>query len=328
MRSIVLHNVPPFILRELPDRPGSRAMPRLLICLSMAALFWASGLAAQEARSGTPGTSKITGDWTTLFKTHPVSISPTQVQVTDMTGTDVNDKTWTVVHTKYFDLHYQPTSDREKVKRLARSVDSIYIFLQGRLGVERPTPIKAFLIPDVVGHSVNYPKLNMVLTGDAGDYVLNMGSLLHECTHLFAHQYLEHGRRSKWTGEYMCHYLQARLRLMERGVDFKQQYRGSAAHRPLPSLSVLDGPGDSPDYSAAAMLYYFLEDRYGADKLNDFWRARLDADGRAPARDAFDAPFEKVFNKTAAELEEEWRAYWGQAHAPPKAPERGGKGNQ
>ena len=285
-------------------------MLRLLSCLAMALLFWTTPSVAKDHGPGATPASRSTGDWAIFFRTYPVSISPTQVQVTDMTGTLVNNKTWTVIHTKYFDLHHQPTSDLEKVRRLARSMDSIYTFLQGRLGVKCPTPIKAFLVPDVVGHSVSYAKLNMVHTGDAGDYVLNMGSLLHECTHLFALQYLEHGQHSKWTGEYMCHYLQTRLRLVERGIDFKQQHRGSASRRPLPSLSALDRPGSSPDYSAAAMLYYFLEERYGADKLNDFWRARMDADGRGSARDAFETPFQKVFKKTVAELEKEWRAFW------------------
>jgi hypothetical protein len=292
----------------------------LLFCLATALLLWANPSAAQEARSGAPRASKITGDWAILFKSRPIAISPTQVRITDMAGADVNDKTWTVVHTKYFDLHYQPTSDQEKVRRLAKSMDSIYAFLQGRLGVERPFPIKAFLIPDVRGHSLSYPKLNMIRTGDAGNFILNMGSFLHETTHLFAHQYLEHGRRSIWVGEYMCHYLQTRMRLMGEGIDFMRQYRQRTASRELPSWSALDDPGDSPDYPAAAMVYYFLEEKYGADKLNDFWRERLEAGRPGAGRAPFEAPFQKVFNKPVAQLEDEWRAFWGQAHAPPKAP--------
>jgi len=325
MRRIVLHNAPPYILSGQADRAGCRAVPRLLSCLLVAFLFWANPSAAQEPRSGGARASGITGDWAILFKTQPIPVSPTQVRITDMAGTDVNDKTWSVTHTKYFDLHFQPTSDREKVKRLAKSMDSIYTFLQGRLGVERTVPIKAFLIPDVKGHSLSYPKLNMILIGDAGNFILNMGSFLHETTHLFAHQYLEHGRRSKWTGEYMCHYLQARLRLLGEGIDFLQHYRENTAHRQLPSWSLLDDPGDHPDYPAAVMLYYFLEEKYGAGKLNDFWRERLEADRPGAGRDTFEASFQKVFNQPAAELEEEWRAFWGPDQSPPKTPSPKGR---
>ena len=320
MKRIVLHNVPPFILPGPADRAGCWAAPRLLSCLLVAFLFWANPSAAQEALSGAPHAPKITGDWAILFKTHPIPVSPTQVRITDMHGTDVNDKTWFVTHTKYFDLHFQPTSDPEKVKRLAKSMDSIYCFLQGRLGVARTVPIKAFLIPHAKLHSLSYPKLNMIRTGDEGNFLLNMTSFLHETTHLFAHEYLEHGKRSKWASEYMCQYLQTRLRPMEEGIDFRQRYRERTAHRELPSWSLLNDPGDSPDYAAALMVYYFLEEKYGAGKLNDFWRERLEADRPGPSRDLFEVSFQKVFNKPAARLEDEWRDFWGQAHSPPKAP--------
>jgi hypothetical protein len=240
------------------------------------------------------------------------------VRITDVAMTYVNDKIWTVVHTKYFDLHYQPSSDQQKVRRLANSMDSIYTFLQGRLGVERPFPIKAFLIPDVRGHSLSNSKLNVIRTGDAGNFLRNMASFLHEATHLFGHQYLEHGRRTNWAGEYMCHYFQTRMSLMGEGIDFMRQYRERTASRELPPWSALDDPGDSPDYPAAVMVYYFLEEKYGADKLNEFWRERLEADrpGAGPA--PFETPFQKAFKKPVAELEAEWRAFWKPAHAPPK----------
>ena len=74
------------------------------------------------------------------------------------------------------------------------------------------------------------------------------------------------------------------------------------------------------------MVYYFLEEKYGAEKLNDFWRESLEAGRPGAGRAPFETPFQKVFNKPVAELEAEWRAFWRPAHAPPKpAAPRGGE---
>jgi len=261
-------------------------------------------------------------DWNNLFKRRSIEIYVSYEQVTDSPWTDVNNKTWNVIKTQYFKLYFQPSADQVKVRKLAEYIDNIYSFLEGRLGVKRIQPIKAFLIPGESGRSrwsSENDKYNAMRTGDNGDFLFNITSFMHEATHMFDAQFLGHPGGGWWEGEYMCGYFQQRMKLMGRGIDFKQYYQERLRGKSLPSWSFLNNPSkptqglewkDIIDFDAAITIPYFLEEKYGTKKLNEFWRECLLTYKTLGIREYFEHTFQKVFGKPITELENEWRKYW------------------
>ncbi len=238
--------------------------------------------------------------WLALWKPEESDVSNVQTVVEE-------GQKWNRISTKYFDLHFKNSADREKILRLARTQDNVYRFLHERTGRDIPYPIKAYLMPGDTQAHCDFKTTSIYLT-EMGDLDYYICLYMHEVTHLF-----NKGRAQNWwSGEFMCSYDQGRASRHENGA---WEFFKKAAERDSAKWAEVDGnmdrsslPGakwDNRLFKAGA-IYYFIEETYGAKKLVEFWDRNCDS----LAGNDVQPIFEAVLGKTIEELQDEYQWFY------------------
>lgn len=214
---------------------------------------------------------------------------------------------WNRISTKYFDLHFKDTANREEVLKLARTQDNVYRLLYERTGRDIPYPIKAYLMPERIGAHCDFETMSIYMT-ETGNLDSFISWYMHEVTHLFNKGKMQNW----WSGEFMCIYDQERSIHHEAGIwEF---FKNAAETDTTPWNQVDDNmdrsklPGEKWDNRLfkAAAIYYFIEETYGVKKLAEFWDRNCE-----PRVDKDIGPvFEAVFDKSMEELQEEYQRFY------------------
>lgn len=263
---------------------------------------------------GQPVTKKE-NDWNLFWQKRAMPPMPKAVSVHIDTlgelGKDLENREWRMIPTAYHQIHFQPSTDPNKLFEIYARIDNLYEFLQRRspAKTEFPRiPIRTFLVPDQRGRSRCCWNANAMRTGDLGDFVFNLSSLLHEETHLFNMAYLVDQSQGWWTGEYFCQYYQRRAELTAQKKNIRKEMYSKMTAGPQCRISEIDSAGKKTFDEAFAALY-FLEEKYGPDKLNEFRHLCL-LHSKTKGGNLPESLFEKAFGKKMAVLEKEWLAFY------------------
>jgi hypothetical protein len=144
-------------------------------------------------------------------------------------------------------------------------------------------------------------------TGADADAAFIVSSLMHEETHLFNFAFLGDSAQGWWTGEFSCIYHQERARLTKQGADLKSELSRRLPNGPLSSLEGLGQPA----FDSALSALYFLEETYGTARMIEFRRQCLISSKATNGHALPNSVFRKAFDKDAAVLDGEWRAFFG-----------------
>jgi len=254
-----------------------------------------------------------TNDWKVLWQpTGAVMPEPSKVRIGSLKdlGPEVENREWLMVSTKYHQVLFQNSADRNKVAELCQLIDRLYIFVEGRSPAKPAGPIQAFLIPNERGRSRCSQNTPAMRTGELGDLSFLLTSLLHEETHLFNFAFLGGRPQGWWTGEFCCLYFQERGLLEHESQPVKQEIQSRLPRGPIARLTELDAHGKNA-FDEALAVQFFLEEEYGRELLKEFRRQSLVASkasggGRLPEK-----IFQQVFGKGASSLDAEWRTFYG-----------------
>ena len=106
---------------------------------------------------------------------------------------------------------------------------------------------------------------------------------------------------------------------MKKGVDLRDQILSERPNGPICSFAEIEELGREA-FGEAFAAVYFLEERYGRDRLSQFRAARLKLD-KEKGRGAASRPvFLSIYGKDEVQLDKEWREFFGWRHgglAPP-----------
>ena len=259
-------------------------------------------------------------DWKGLWRPSPAAMSePSKVRIGGLAdlGPEVENREWLMVPTKFHQILFQNSADRNKVAELRQLIDGLYIFLEGRSPAKPAAPIQAFLIPNERGRSRCSQNTPAMRTGELGDLPFLLTSLLHEETHLFNFAFLGGRPQGWWTGEFCCLYFQERALLNYENRPLIQEIQSRLARGPIAPLTELDVHGKNA-FDEALAAQFFLEEKYGRTRSIEFRRQSLLASkasggGRLPEK-----IFQQVFGKPAFSLNAEWRAFYGWTNLSPE----------
>ncbi|HEY5912594.1 MAG TPA: STN domain-containing protein [Verrucomicrobiae bacterium] len=253
-------------------------------------------------------------DWQRLWQPNKAAPpDPIKVRIGslgDDLGRDLENQEWLMIPTRHHELLFQDSADRKKVAELWRLLDGLYVFLDGRSPAKPPTPIRAFLVPKERGRSRCSRASLAMRTGELGDLPFVLTSLLHEETHLFNFAFLGERAQSWWPGEFCCIYFQERALLEHEGRDLKQELKSRLPRGPVGPLAELDRHGKSA-FDDALAAQFFLEEKYGKERLDEFRRRSLVASKASNGGRLPEDIFQQVFGKNPAILNVEWRAFQG-----------------
>lgn len=229
-------------------------------------------------------------------------------------GEDIGNREWQMISRQYHQIYYQPSTDKKKVAEVYSLIDNIYRFLEGRSPTKLRTRVKTFLVPGEWGHSRCSQISNAMRTGDKGDVLFMLTSLLHEETHLFNFAYLRDKAQGWWTGEYTCIYYQQRALWQGQGKDIKNEIASRLPDGPQCHLKGIDRLGQAA-FDEALSALYFLEEKYGRDKIDRFREVCLEESRRTNGGVLAESTFEEVFGQDVNRLEQQWLKFygWGQA---------------
>jgi len=243
-----------------------------------------------------PGTNPV---WLNLWKTEEGSVA--DVQVVSEEG-----EQWNQVSTRFFQLHFKDSADREQILKLAALQDNVFRFLSERTRREIPYPIKVYLTPDDAGARCDFDTMSIYMTErNQLDGFLSL--YMHEATHLF-----NKGRTQNWwSGEFMCIYHHERSSRRENGVW--RFYRTAAERDTTPWNQIADIDRDKltgelwdTRLRKAAGIYFFIEEAYGVEKLVEFWDRNCDASANANIQNVFAA----VLSKDIELLQKEYQRFY------------------
>jgi len=148
-------------------------------------------------------------------------------------------------------------------------------------------------------------------TGDLGSFECNLTSFLHEETHLFNWETLRRiGGRCQgwWAGEFSCIYFQERAGFYRNGVDIRRQVLRWFPQEPRHQLTQLsriadkEGHSDELFHEAFAFLY-FLEERFGPQRLLEFRTRMLQVAASGSEREDPGEALLQTYERTPSELE-------------------------
>jgi hypothetical protein len=249
-------------------------------------------------------------DWSGIWQ-KPMP-SPVTVEIGKLggLGEDLENREWQMVSTKYHEIYFQPSLERKKVSEVYLLIDNVYEFLEGRSTDKPAYPIKAFLVPGQTGRSRCSSVSNAMRTGDKGDVFFIITSLLHEETHLFNFAFLDSKRQGWWAGEFTCIYFQQRALWGVQGKDIKKEIVSRLPERPGCRLEEM-GESGREVFDEAFSVLYFLETKYGRQKINEFRQACLEESLKTGGKPLNPLVFAKVFGKTTEQLEQEWLEFYG-----------------
>ncbi|MHC4130563.1 MAG: STN domain-containing protein [Planctomycetota bacterium] len=249
-------------------------------------------------------------DWDIIWQ-QPMP-TPQTIKVSELggLGQDLENREWQVVSTQYHQIYYQPSTDITKLSNVYSLVDNIYTFLDSRSPNNPQTPIKVFIVPGQKGQSRCSQKANAMRTGDQGDQVFMLTSLLHEETHLFNFAFLDNTPQGWWTGEYTCQYYQQRALWQAQGKNIKNEITSSLRNGPRCKLEQIDKHGKKAFDEAISALYFF-EQQYGCDKSNRFRLACLENSRKTNGGNLPASVFEEVFGRDVNYLQQQWLRFYG-----------------
>jgi hypothetical protein len=225
-------------------------------------------------------------------------------------GPGLESAEWLMVPTKYHQIYYQASADTKTVVGVYQVIDNLYDFLSRRSPAKAKPPVRVFLVPGERGKSRCSPQAVAMRTGANADAAFIVSSLMHEETHLFNFAFLGDSAQGWWTGEFSCIYHQERARLTRQGADLKSELSRRLPNGPLGPLSSLEGLGQ-PAFDSAISALYFLEETYGTARMIEFRRQCLISSKATNGHALMNSVFRKVFDKDAAVLDGEWRAFFG-----------------
>ncbi|MGD8451356.1 MAG: STN domain-containing protein [Phycisphaerae bacterium] len=260
-------------------------------------------------------------DWDAIWR-HPLPESrAVKVTTVPELGSGIENREWQMIATRYHEVHYQPTTNPDKVAEVCALIDNLYDFLAGRSPAKPETPIRTFIIPDEWASSRCSRAANAMRTGDQADVPFILASLLHEETHLFNFAFLKDKPQGWWAGEYFCLYFQQRALWLAQGKDFRKEALTRLPDGPGCGLAEIQARGKRAFDEAVAALYFF-EEQFGREKIDAFRRACLRESLKTGGGPLPDAVFAEVFGHPVAQLDERWRVFYGGADtATPAEPE-------
>lgn len=270
----------------------------VFVVLCCAGLGWCS----MDDKSG--------NDWDSIWLlTMP---GPTAVEVNNLgdLGGELENRRWQMVATEYHQIHYQLSTDKKKVAEIYSRIDNLYRFLAERSPAELQIPIRVFLVPDEVGHSRCSKISNAMRTGDGGDALFMLTSLLHEGTHLFNFAFLNSMQQGWWAGEFSCIYFQQRALWQGQGKQVKQQIQNLLPDGPSCRFSEISSLGKQA-FDEAISVLYFLEEQYGRTKFIELRKVLLEDARKSKGWSLSNSVFEQVFGKGVGRLEMEWLQFYG-----------------
>jgi len=247
--------------------------------------------------------------WTPDDSTLPKAVQ-VNVSVPKDLGADLESAEWSMVPTKYHEIYYQASTDMRTVVAVSRVIDHLYDFLARRSPTKATSPVRVFLVPGERGKSRCSAQAVAMRTGADADVAFIVSSLMHEETHLFNFAFLGGRAQGWWAGEFTCIYHQERALLTNRGADLKSELSRRLPNGPIGPLSSLEGPSQ-PAFDSALSALYFLEETYGAARMIEFRRQCLISSRTTNGRALPASVFRTVFDKDAAVLDSEWRAFFG-----------------
>ncbi|UCG55802.1 MAG: hypothetical protein JSU70_13135 [Phycisphaerales bacterium] len=257
-------------------------------------------------------------DWSLLWKRGLGQIpSPVTVEVgqTGGLGEDLENRQWLMMSTQYHEIYFQQSTDENKIAELYCLIDNIYEFLKGRSPAKAEPPIKAFIVPNQLGHSRCSMLTNAMRTGDQGDIISIVTSLLHEETHLFNFAFLQGKAQGWWAGEFTCIYFQTRAGLQAQGKNVKNEICAKLPDGPLYHLGQIAG-ADKAAFDEAVAAMFFFEQKYGSETLNRFRRACLEAAKATDGGELQEAVFCDIFGTDMESLEKQWLEFYGWTSIP------------
>lgn len=257
------------------------------------------------------GTDDKSGnDWDSIWLlTVP---EPMTVEVNNLgdLGEELENRRWQMVATKYHQIHYQLSIDKRKVAEIYSRIDNLYRFLTECSPAKPQTPIRVFLVPDEFGHSRCSKISNAMRTGDEGDALFMLTSLLHEETHLFNFAFLNNMQQGWWAGEFSCIYFQQRALWQGQGKQVEQQIQNLLPDGPSCRFSEISSLGKQA-FDEAISVLYFLEEQYGREKFIELRKALLADSQKTNGGSLSNSVFEEVFGKGGGRLEMEWLRFYG-----------------
>jgi len=261
--------------------------------------------------------------WTPNGTAVPQAVSVRVSALADL-GSELERVEWLMVPTKYHQIHYQPSADAKTVATVFEVIDNLYEFLARRSPAKPKLPVRVFLVPGERGRSRSSRSAIAMRTGADADATFIVSSLMHEETHLFNFAFLGERAQNWWAGEFSCIYHQERARLTQQGVDLKVDLSRRLPSGPVGALASLEGPTQA-SFDAAASALYFLEETYGASRMIDFRKECLVSSQATNGHPPPASLFRQVFGKNDAELDREWRRFFGWG-GPPSRQKSAGRG--
>ncbi len=276
----------------------------MMRCIVFTSVLFSMGSIANKSNK------QESNDWDIIWQRQMPEPKAIEVKQLARLGKDLENRKWLMISTDYHQIYYQPSTDKKKVSELYSLIDNIYKFLEGRSPAKPKTPIKAFLVPNQRGRSRCDKTSNAMRTGDQGDVLFIMTSLLHEETHLFNFAFLNDVPQGWWTGEFSCQYFQQRALWKAQGKDIKKEIISLLPNGRQYDLSQLAKHGKKAFDEALSALYFF-EEKYGRERSKRFRQACLEESKKTKGKPLSDSVFAKVFGKDINRLEQEWLQFYG-----------------
>jgi hypothetical protein len=254
--------------------------------------------------------------WESIWQRNSVDIgnpSHEYIKSADDLGKDIEGKEWNKLSTKYHLVYYQPSLEKDKLQQVVLYLDNLYDFLKKWNPAAPRTPIKTFLVPNEMGHSRCSRNSNSMRTGDKGDAVFMVTSLLHEETHLFNFAYLGARPQNWWAGEFSCIYFQSRARMLAEKTDILQFVISKLPNGPKSALGEIAAAASQKItdsiFDEAFSAMYFLHATYGDDKFRAFREELLSLDTSINVTGT-ERAFKRAYGAGFADLDHQWRNFY------------------
>ena len=261
------------------------------------------------ARTACTANEQHNDDWSIMWRQPTPTPVAIQVKQLGGLGKDLENRKWLMISTDCHQIYYQPSTDKKKVSEVYYLVDNVYEFLKGRSPAKLKTPIKAFLVPNEWGRSRCDRTCNAMRTGDQGDILFIITSLLHEETHLFNFAFLDDVPQGWWAGEFTCIYFQQRALWQAQEKNIKTEISSRLLNGPRCRLREMDKRGKEVFDEALSALYFF-EEKYGLKKSQRFRQACLEESKRTKGGPLPYSVFAEVFGMDIERLEQEWLQFY------------------
>ncbi len=261
------------------------------------------------ARTACTANEQHNDDWSIMWRQPTPTPVAIQVKQLGGLGKDLENRKWLMISTDCHQIYYQPSTDKKKVSEVYYLFDNVYEFLKGRSPAKLKTPIKAFLVPNEWGRSRCDRTCNAMRTGDQGDILFIITSLLHEETHLFNFAFLDDVPQGWWAGEFTCIYFQQRALWQAQEKNIKTEISSRLPNGPRCRLHEMDKRGKEVFDEALSALYFF-EEKYGLKKSQRFRQVCLEESKRTKGGPLPYSVFAEVFGMDIERLEQGWLQFY------------------